>query len=59
VSVRILAQSYACLYGREGKDRLSPIMPFAVAFASLGQTILSALLIFLFLSWLRNYFRIK
>ncbi|WP_176752837.1 hypothetical protein [Nitrosospira sp. Nsp1] len=25
-----LAQSYGCLYGNDGKDRLSPIMPDAV-----------------------------
>lgn len=51
-----ITQSYACLYGKEGND---PIMPTAVVLAGLGQTILSAALIFLFLLALRNYFRIK
>jgi hypothetical protein len=54
-----LSQSYACLYGSDGKDGLSPIMPDGVVFAGLAQTILSAALIFLFLLGLRNYFRIK
>jgi uncharacterized protein YjbI with pentapeptide repeats len=54
-----LAKSYACLYGSDGKDGLSPIMPDGVVFAGLAQTILSAALIFLFLLGLRNYFRIK
>lgn len=54
-----LAQSYACLYGGGGEDQLPPIMPDAVVFASIGQNIISAVLIFLFLLSLRNYFRIK
>lgn len=54
-----LAQSYACLYGSSGKDKLAPIMPDAVVFAGIAQTILSTILIFLFLLALRNYFRIK
>lgn len=49
-----LAQNYACLYGT-GKENI----PYSVMFAGLGQTILSAVLIFLFLLALRNYFRIK
>lgn len=51
-----LMQSYACLYG---KNELDPIMPDAVVFVGIAQTILSAVLIFLFLLALRNYFRIK
>ena len=51
-----LAQSYACLYG---KNERVPIMPDAVVLAGIVQTILSAVLIFLFLLALRNYFRIK
>lgn len=54
-----LAQSYACLYGNMGKDYLSPQIPDAVAFAGLGQTVFSAVLIFLLLLALRNLFRIK
>ena len=54
-----LARSYACLYGSDGNDRISPIMPDAVVFAGIAQTIFSAVLIFLFLLGLRNYFRIK
>lgn len=54
-----LIQSYACLYGNSGKDQLVPIMPDEVVFAGIVQTILSAILIFLFLLALRNYFRIK
>ncbi|SFH54146.1 Uncharacterized protein YjbI, contains pentapeptide repeats [Nitrosospira sp. Nsp14] len=54
-----LAQSYACLYGREENSGFFPVMPDAVVFAGLIQTILSAILIFLFLLALRNYFRIK
>ena len=54
-----LAQSYACLYGSSGKAQLVPVMPDTVVFAGIGQTVLSAVLIFLFLLALRNYFRIK
>lgn len=54
-----LAQSYGCLYGNDGKVRLPPTMPDAVVFAGIVQTIFSAILIFLFLLGLRNYFRIK
>lgn len=53
-----LAQNYACLYGR-AEDSHAPLMPDAVVFAGLGQTVLSAVLIFLLLLALRNYFRIK
>ena len=51
-----LMQSYACLYG---KNELGPIMPDAVVFSGIAQTVLSAVLIFLFLLALRNYFRIR
>ncbi len=51
-----LAQAYACLYGEE---RGAPIIPDAVAFAGMAQTLLSAALIFLFLLAVRNHFRIK
>ncbi|SEO18075.1 Uncharacterized protein YjbI, contains pentapeptide repeats [Nitrosospira multiformis] len=51
-----LMQSYVCLYG---KNELGPIMPDVVVFAGITQTIFSAVLIFLFLLALRNYFRIK
>jgi uncharacterized protein YjbI with pentapeptide repeats len=54
-----LAQSYICLYGNSGKNQLIPIMPNTVVLVGIGQTILSAVLIFLFLLALRNYFRIK
>lgn len=54
-----LTQSYACLYGSSGKDQLVPLMPDAVVFIGIAQTILSAVLIFLFLLALRNYFRIR
>lgn len=54
-----LPQSYACLYGNSGKYQLVPIMPTMVVFVGIAQTILSAVLIFLFLLALRNYFRIK
>lgn len=49
-----LSQNYACLYGA-GKENI----PYTVMFAGLAQTIISAVLIFLFLLALRNYFRIK
>lgn len=51
-----LAQTYACLYGEE---RGAPIIPDAVAFMGMAQTLLSAPLIFLFLLAVRNHFRIK
>ncbi len=54
-----LAQSYACLYGNSGIEKLIPIMPMMVVFVGIVQTIISAVLIFLFLLALRNYFRIK
>jgi hypothetical protein len=54
-----LAQSYTCLYGASGRNQPVPTMPDAVVFAGVTQTILSAVLIFLFLLALRNYFRIK
>jgi len=51
-----IAQAYACLYGEE---RGAPLIPDAVAFAGMAQTLLSAPLIFLFLLSVRNHFRIK
>lgn len=51
-----LTQTYACLYGEE---RGAPLIPDAVAFAGMVQTLLSAALIFLFLLAVRNHFRIK
>lgn len=60
-----LSQAYACLYGEDAsfgdlaKQQLIPVIPDAVVFWSLGQTILSAALIFLFLLAVRGHFRIK
>ncbi len=63
-----LNQIYRCLYGVEGAvaagpnfppTRLSPHIPNRVAFYGMAQTILSAVLFFLFLLALRNHFRIK
>jgi hypothetical protein len=52
----MLEQSYACLYGTGEEDQA---VRYAVVFAGLGQTMISTILIFLFLLGLRNYFRIK
>ena len=61
-----LNQVYRCLYGVEGtknagfpETRLPPHIPDNVAVWSFFQTIISAVLIFLFLLALRNHFRIK
>ena len=54
-----LTQVYACLYGEYGGDRHLPIIPDAVVYAGLGQTVFSAVMIFLFLLAVRNHFRIK
>ena len=60
-----LTQAYACLYGEDSsfgeltRQKLIPVIPDAVVFWSLGPTILSAALIFLFLLAVRNQFRIK
>ena len=62
----VLTQINACLYGvdiastagRVGGE-LVPVLPYAVGFLSLVQTLLSAVLIFLFLLAVRNMFKIK
>jgi hypothetical protein len=51
-----LEQSYACLYG--GSPSI-PIMPNAVVFIGILQTLFSAVLIFLLLLAVRNQFRIR
>lgn len=47
-----LAQDYACLYGEQ-------VFPTWVMYAGLGQTVFSAVLVFLLLLAVRNHFRIK
>lgn len=59
-----LDQSYACLYGStklsaDGSDRVIPVIPDSVAYLGIAQTLISAVLIFLFLLAVRNQFRIK
>ena len=63
-----LNQVYRCLYGVEGAvtpgsdfplERLPPRIPDRIAFYSVLQTLISAVLIFLFLLAVRNHFRIK
>ena len=60
-----LNQMYACLYDVQGgavgplPQRFVPLIPDGIAFASLFQGFVSAVLIFLFLLALRNHFRIK
>lgn len=61
-----LNQVYRCLYGVEGtksagfpETRMTPRIPDRVAFYGMAQTLISAVLIFLFLLALRNHFRIK
>ena len=63
-----LEQTYACLYGLETGDPstqeplstgLSPNIPDAVAFFGVVQFFLSAVLVFLFVLAIRNWFRIK
>src|SRR5262249_33581471 len=53
--------TYGCLYGFEQKDspQPPPILPSRVAAASTLQTILSAVLIFLFGLAVRNLLRLK
>jgi hypothetical protein len=51
-----LEQSYACLYGESSS---SPLIPDTIAFMSVLQTLLSAVLIFLLLLAVRNQFRIR
>ncbi len=53
-------RTYGCLYGFEpGGQQAPPIMPYRVAVASTIQTLLSAILIFLFLLAVRNLLRLK
>jgi uncharacterized protein YjbI with pentapeptide repeats len=54
-----LNQTHACLYGVVSGDNPAPAIPDAVAFAGIGQTLISAVLIFLMLLAIRNHFRIK
>lgn len=59
-----LLQAYACLYGEDtsytaSAQQLIPVIPDAVVFLGLLQTVLSATFIFLFLLALRSQFRIK
>ncbi len=63
-----LNQIYACLYGIHGHvsetpgtlpTSFVPVIPDGVALLSLLQLVISAVLIFLVLLALRNYFRIK
>jgi uncharacterized protein YjbI with pentapeptide repeats len=59
-------QVYACLYGVDktyaaalNTSERSPAIPDSIAVLGMGQTLVSAVLIFLFLLAVRNYFRIK
>ncbi len=60
------AQDFACLYGlspnfkppSEG-GKLVPNVPYRIVFWQMGQTVISAVLIFLFLLALRNHFKLK
>jgi hypothetical protein len=53
-------RTYGCLYGFEpGGAQAPPIVPYRVAVASTIQTLLSAILIFLFLLAVRNLLRLK
>jgi hypothetical protein len=66
-SAEKLHQIYACLYGIHGgagaggelPARFTPIIPDAVDYLGMLQTLLSLLLLFLFLMAVRNHFRIK
>ena len=51
-----LNQAYACLYGGTTTE---PVVPVSVPFLQMGQTLWSAIFIFLFLLALRNHFKIK
>lgn len=51
-----LGEFHACLYGGTAK---APIVPDAVAFVGVGQSVYSAIMIFLVLLAVRNHFRIK
>ena len=63
-----LDQIYACLYGIYGGPamtpaplpaRFQPVIPDAIAFASVAQNLWSAVMLFLLFLALRNHFRIK
>ena len=63
-----VTQAYACLYGIYGKassygglaeQQLIPVIPDTVIFAGVGQSVLSAALVFLLLLALRNQFKIR
>jgi hypothetical protein len=54
-----LNQAYACLYGLAPGGAPDPAIPDSVAFAGIGQTLISAVLIFLMALAIRNHFRIK
>ena len=52
-------QIYACLYGVHSERPFRPRIPDTVALMGYGQTLVSAIFIFLLLLALRNHFRIK
>jgi hypothetical protein len=55
-------QAYACLYGTtklSESGRVIAVIPDSVAYLGIFQTVISAVLIFLFLLAVRNHFRIK
>ncbi len=52
-------QTYACLYNVDPGGKLTSVIPDAVVFAEIAQTLISAVLIFLLLLAIRNHFRIK
>jgi uncharacterized protein YjbI with pentapeptide repeats len=52
-------RTYACLYGMDRSDDRQPVVPYAVSLVSIGQTIMSAVLIFLFLLAVRNLLRLN
>lgn len=52
-------QTYACLYGVAPGAKSATMIPDAVAFAGIAQTLISAVLIFLLLLAIRNHFRIR
>jgi hypothetical protein len=63
-----VTQAYACLYGIYDKgssygglaeQQLIPVIPHAVVFAGIGQSVFSAALVFLLLLALRNQFKIR
>ncbi|MGO9546894.1 MAG: hypothetical protein ACLPPF_19125 [Rhodomicrobium sp.] len=52
-------QIYACLYGFDANVKPALAVPDAVVLWGIGQTAVSAALLFLFLLALRNQFKIK